>query len=399
MIGERLRMLRLSRALSLEALAVEMGGMVTKQALSKYERGKATPSPVVLVKLAAALGVKAVYLMSRPRVNVEFVAYRIRMRLPKKEQARIEAVLAEALEDRVRLQELVGQRDGSVIPMRKLRAEGTQDVENAAEELRAQWKLGVGPIGSVVATLEEHFVCVLQMDAADRFDGVSAVAYDDERNVKAAAVLTRSGIPGERQRLNLVHELGHLVLDVPQDGDEEKAAFRFGGAFLAPADRLFQEVGRKRAFIPLDEVLLLKKQLGMSVQALLYRLRDLGVITESYYRQWCIDINRLGWKRNEPLELPSEEPSWQRRNVLRLLAEGVLSADEAARMLRKGPVSLRGPQGAAPGISGLAERRAFMKLPLETRRQVLREQAEMLAGEYERDREREDIQGGDIVEY
>jgi hypothetical protein len=50
---------------------------------------------------------------------------------------------------------------------------------------------------------------------------------------------------------------------------------------------------------------------------------------------------------------------------------------------------------------GLHERRAFMTLPLEERRRQLAEQASQMAEHYEgrtEAREREDWQGGDIVE-
>jgi len=50
----------------------------------------------------------------------------------------------------------------------------------------------------------------------------------------------------------------------------------------------------------------------------------------------------------------------------------------------------------------LAERLAFLKLPIEERRRILAKQAEAMVAEYdleENRREREIWQGGDIVEY
>jgi hypothetical protein len=50
----------------------------------------------------------------------------------------------------------------------------------------------------------------------------------------------------------------------------------------------------------------------------------------------------------------------------------------------------------------LADRLAFMKLPIEERRRILAEQAEAMIAEYVLEsnrRERELWQGGDIVEY
>jgi len=39
MVGERLRLLRQARAMSQDDLAAKLGGIVSKQAISKYERG------------------------------------------------------------------------------------------------------------------------------------------------------------------------------------------------------------------------------------------------------------------------------------------------------------------------------------------------------------------------
>jgi hypothetical protein len=46
----------------------------------------------------------------------------------------------------------------------------------------------------------------------------------------------------------------------------------------------------------------------------------------------------------------------------------------------------------------LIERRAFMKLPLAERRRIMQAQAEQLLSSYEDDAEREEWQGGDIIE-
>jgi transcriptional regulator with XRE-family HTH domain len=391
MINQRLKQLRLARGLSLEGLAAEMGGIVTKQALSKYEQGKAQPSPVVLNKLAAALGVKAAHLWSEPSIRVKFIAYRKGSGLLKREQLKVESFVSQELEERIRLQELTHPFDNSGLSIQTLHVKTLEDSERASEVMRKKWNLGNDPVASITGVLENRLIHVLEIDAGERFDGISAVAYDEEDCVKAAAVVTRRGVVGERQRLNITHELGHLVLDISKDIDEEKAAFRFGTAFLAPAEVVFREVGPKRAFIQPEELLLLKRRFGMSIQALLYRLRDLGIIAESYYKQWCMDINRLGWKKQEPLDLLPEQPQWLRQNVLRALAEGLVTQEEAERMLGetvkgKEPITLR-------------QRRAFMKLPLEKRRRILTEQAEKMAAYYKQDLEWKELQGGDIVEY
>jgi len=391
MIGKRLQQLRLARNLSLEALAIKMGGMVTKQVIWKYENGKTNPSPSVLGKLASALGVNASYLLTAPSVRVEFIAYRKSAYLLEKDKHALKSSIEQVLEDRVKVMDLIGQSGMSKIPIKAFPIGCIEDAEEAAEKMREKWQLGLDPIQNATATMEDNSICVMNVKAREDFDGISALVYDNENRVKTAALVTRSDIAGERQRLNLTHELGHLLLKVGEGVDEERAAFRFGAAFLAPASRIYQEVGEKRALIQLQEFLLLKRQFGLSIQALIHRLHDLNIINDSFYSQWFARINKYGWKKKEPEEWPFEESYWLTRSILRLVAEGVIGKREAERILGK-EIEMEVP-------ATVIERRSFLKLPLEKRRQMLAEQAAKIAGYYETNKEWKELEGGDLIEY
>lgn len=391
MFAARLKQLRLARGFTLDGLAEKMGGVVTKQALSKYEKGAASPSPAVLTKLAEALSVKSAELFRESTVKVELLAYRKSSALLKRDQETIESLVKESLEERIRLQSLIQEQGKLNLPVRKFRVDCLEDTEKAAEALRKQWKLGEAPISNVIALLEEQLVHVFEIDSqSEKFDGISALAYDMEGLLKGAAVVSRNMIAGERQRLNTVHELGHLVLDIAEGVDEEKAAFRFAGAFLAPAAVLYREVGRRRTSIQFKELLLLKKMFGMSIQALLFRLHDLGIITDSAYTWSCIQVNRMGMRKKEAGELPREEPQWLKRNVLRAVSEGLLPHDEAERLLGE-PLEEEHRQ--------FLDRKAFMKLPVEERRKILEEQSKALQKHYDVLSDLENPGGGDFVDY
>lgn len=379
MIGERLNQLRLAQSLTLDALAEKMGGIVTKQALSKYEQNQAQPSPIVLSKLSAALGVKANYLLSPSSISVEFIAYRKLTSLPEREKARVKSVVTQCLEDRVKVQTLIGQSRPDFLPWNQLEISSLEDTERHAGDIRKLWELGASPISSVVGTLEEHQLCVLSIEADEKFDGISALGRDTSGNILAGALVTRQGVPGERQRLNLTHELGHSVLKIPSNIDEEEAAFRFASAFLIPAERLITEVGARRSYVHISELLILKKQFGISLQALLRRMRDLGIINDTYYRRWCIYISKQGWKRQEPDELVRETPQWLKRNLSRLVGEGAISQEEAERILGTS-IDVQQPRN-------VIQRRAFLELPIAQRRKKLAEQAKLLSGYYEKEAE------------
>ncbi len=390
MIAKRLKQLRLARGLSLDALATEMGGIVTKQAISKYESGASVPSPTVLRALARVFDVKSAHLWEEPIVSVEFPGYRKKSRLTKRESGRLESIIEREMEQRVRLQELVGS-PACTLPVQKYPVSSLEDAELAAEQLRKQWSLGLDPIAHLTHTLEAQCVHVVEVDAADSFDGISAIARDDRGRMKAVGAVTRRSVSGERQRFNIAHEVGHLTLDIASDLDVEKCAHRFGGAFLAPADSVRRDIGERRTYLVLEELHFLRARYGLSLQASLRRLLDLEIITQATYKSWCINFSKWGWRTSEPDESDPEQPQWFRRTVLRAVAEGMMAAEEGGRMLNS-VISDSAPPS-------LIEKRAFMRLSIEERRRLLKEQAEKMRQHYGNLSDSDAIQGGDIEEH
>jgi len=384
----RIKQLRLARGLSLELLASRMDGLVTKQSISKYETGRAKPSNVVLVRLASALGVKAITLWTEPGYAIELLAYRKGSGLQKKEKERVENHVRFALEQRVKLQELQGQLDRFNLKVGGYPISRPEQAEVAAESLRQTWNLGYDPIASMVAVLEDHAIHAESIEANPRFDGISAVARDDKGKTVSAMLVSRAGLSGERQRLNFAHELGHLFLKCTSSADEEKAAFRFGAAFLAPRDLMVADAGARRTAFSIQELLLLKQRYGLSLQALLYRLRDLGIITEGHYRQWCMEIRSRGWSKKEPRETVEEKPQWLQRTVQKALTEGYMSAYEASLfgIVADAAVPLRG-------------KRQFAKLPKTEQAKYLHQQADAALKHYSTDESWKEFQKGGLVEH
>ncbi|MDE0087566.1 MAG: XRE family transcriptional regulator, partial [Candidatus Poribacteria bacterium] len=242
MLGERLRRFRVARNMSLGDLEAAIDKSVSSQTLSKYEHGKLQPTATTLNQIASVLGVKSAQLWSEPSCHVEWIAFRKRARLGKREQERIQSVVAEEFEKRVQLQEQISDGNTPELPLLSATVRNLNDAEEAALTLRNTLNLGIDPIANLIDVLEDHYIHIIEVDASEAFDGISAVAQDTNDNLLAAAIATRSGVPGDRQRLNITHELGHLILKLCRDVDAEKVAFRFGAAFLAPAEQLRRDV-------------------------------------------------------------------------------------------------------------------------------------------------------------
>jgi Zn-dependent peptidase ImmA (M78 family)/DNA-binding XRE family transcriptional regulator len=326
-IGQQIKILRLSKRFSQDDLVKALGGMVTKQALSKYENGKMKPSVSVARGLAKVLGVQPIQLLTAPRFQVEFLAYRRRSGMLVRDHNETEGYVQAQLQERVRIQERLEGINTQPLP--RFQVKSFEDVEQAAKDLRRVWDLGLDAISSITDLLETHRIHVLLIRATQKFDGLSAWVRDAQGVVIGAGVVSRDDVAGEHLRMNLAHELGHLVLEIV-GLDVEKTVTRFAGAFLMPDQAVQLELGGKRAELNVEELLLIKQRFGISIQAIVMRASAVGLISETLKTNFFKYVSQQGWRTQEPQALIAEEPRRWKQLILRGLTERLLSPQEAS---------------------------------------------------------------------
>ncbi len=347
----RLRQARLAAGLTQDEVVESLARPITKQALSKFERGKARPSPPVLLALASALGVKPSWLLSEPATTIAWAGYRKHARLSKTDQTMVEAQVTLRTEAEVRLRSLFNLADGDELPRHE--ANTPAKAEDAAAELREHWRLGTDPIASLVEVVESRGGIIVTIHGVADFDGISGFTAEG-----LPVIAIAGDAPVDRLRFSLAHELGHLVLgcDSCSGREQEDLANRFAGALLAPGDEVKHVLGERRRRIELEELALIKRQWGISMQAAVRRAHDLGIIRESAYQSLNIEFRKSGRHRDEGVECPFEEqPMLLDALALRAFAEELMSARELRDLLAHGA----GPAASAwygerPSIRELA---------------------------------------------
>ncbi len=334
MFSERLKLARKRSGLSLRDLSSNMGGMVSAQAIGKYERGEMMPSSSVAIALANALDVSTTYLLSPTVVSLESVEFRKLASTKVRERAMVEAAVLDHVDRYLQVEELLDVVSSvwEIPNGAPYSAEAVEDDELIATKVRDAWNLGGGPIPSMTALLEEHGIKVLKLDFPRAVDGLTCFVHrTDETAVPVIVYSTGKSI--ERQRFTLAHELGHLVMDIPAGMPEEKICDRFASAFLVPEDELIREVGRRRLAFGFGELVEIKKIFGVSAAALVMRMRDVGIINEATVTRIFRGIGR-SWRTQEPCPLAQPEtPKRFRRLCLRALAEDAISESKAAELL------------------------------------------------------------------
>jgi Zn-dependent peptidase ImmA (M78 family)/DNA-binding XRE family transcriptional regulator len=324
-IGERIKQARKANKMSLRELAEK--AEISAMAISKYERGLDTPSSGVVLRLAQALGVSVDFLFRPQKITVQLQAYHKHATLGVKEQDAILMRIQEWLE---RYLEIESFFPDEVLKARlpKYPIHSAYDAEEVALKLRDTWNLGLDPIENLTQLLEDQGVKVGSVSGYVDFDACTFMADG------VPVIVSKAELPGDRQRFNLGHELGHLILDVEKGLDPEAICHRFLGAFLVPEQAARFELGKGRSTLDLNELYLLKQKYGLSMQAWIFRARDLGVISESAAARLFQRFRANGWHRHEPGEaLATEKPLRMQRLTYRALAEDLISRSRAQELL------------------------------------------------------------------
>lgn len=103
-----------------------------------------------------------------------------------------------------------------------------------------------------------------------------------------------------------------------------------------PAITVWQKVGSHRNVFSVEELLALKDRFRVSVQALVHRFLDLGIISRTTFSAMLDEFKRLGWSSppyQEECPIPSEEPTRFRRLCMRALTEHAISEPETRDLL------------------------------------------------------------------
>jgi Zn-dependent peptidase ImmA (M78 family)/DNA-binding XRE family transcriptional regulator len=162
------------------------------------------------------------------------------------------------------------------------------------------------PIQHVINILERHGVIIFSLPfGLERIDAYSTWAtIDRDRPI----ITLSAGRPGDRVRSSVAHELGHLVMHQGLHGrvpELESEANQFAAEFLLPEEAMKQTLSHD---LTLTNAARLKVRWRVSMQMLIRRAHDLGIITDRRYRYLFEQIGRKGWRKIEPVEIPIERP-------------------------------------------------------------------------------------------
>lgn len=301
--AERVRQARELRGISQEGLAERIG--ITQPAISQIEAGLVQPSSEVLAKIAMQTGFPLSFFRKQPPVDfpVGSLMYRARRSMAnddKRAALRYGQLLYEIADSMASKMKLPPQRLPRLTESPKIAAQMTRAALGLSPDM---------PIANLINTIERAGVFVLMLPVAfANGDAFSVWASSTETNSVRPTIVLFDGAPGDRLRLNIAHELCHLVLHphgtVKRMEDE---AYAFACELLVPEVMLRQEM---IAPVTLAGLARLKVRWGISINALTVHAHRLGILTKSQYEYLRVKLRQEQWLFQEPqnLAIPVEKP-------------------------------------------------------------------------------------------
>lgn len=212
--------------------------------------------------------------------------------------------------------------------------DGSLAPKEAAIRIKREWNINTTAIANTIHLLEKHGIRVYSL-------------VEDSSDVDAFSVW-HNNIPfvflntlksAERSRFDAMHELGHLVLHplgIPRDKKSEFEANAFAAEMLMPENSV---INMDIKFPTISSLIKLKKNWKVSLKALIYRLNELGVITEWSNRSLLVELNKKGYDKSEP-ESIERETSYLLAKIFKILSEDGIKINSIAEELCLSPIEI-----------------------------------------------------------
>ena len=336
LVSERFREARLARGLSIQEVADRLG--VTKQSVSKYELGTATPTAEKINTLSEFLNVPVSFFYKPvPSPSNRSTTF---FRSLKSNAARAkEVMLTKSNWGDELVNQLAREIKYPAINMPQLPKEfenqerfSYDELDAISKHVRLHWGLGVSPIGNLTHILEKNGIIIIAINSGfNETDACSAIV-----NGRPLVFMDTHKECAVRSRFNLAHELAHLLLHnrIQQADLEnkkildriEKEANQFASCFLLPRESFLADIRSSS----LESFLPLKRKWKVSIAAMVYRCKELEIFSESQLIYIQKQISAKRWRKEEPYdqEWPCETPILLSKSIQMLLNRGDFSKDQ-----------------------------------------------------------------------
>lgn len=321
--GKKLKFARELNGLTLKEVADEMH--VSHQSVSKWENNYSVPGFNELEHLGKYLKMGRLFFFSKKSLpeNNSATFFRRNVSVTKKNRKMAEhntklfSYVESSLSELLKLK-YYQDLDFAILNKKFIQL-NPEIIEKVADEVRSIFKVGNGPVSSVTLLIERLGIRVSFKNLSlEQIDAVT-----ERLNDRQYIVINTHNRSSVRIRFNLAHELGHILLhsryleeEISNPSNRKRIEWEanyFASCLLMPEVGIAQDM----AYTNLSYLMELKNHWKVSIQALVTRGIQIGLIDELQGLHLRQQISRNGWRKEEPLdkEIPIEYPVFLKKAI------------------------------------------------------------------------------------
>lgn len=334
MISNRIKLARQASCLSLQQLADKINELsvpITKGTLSNYETGKTPFPPSLLPVLSSVLGAPEDFFYQEDWEDFHLTITTPLPSLPSSRLAELNSYVQINLERYVRVFTLLQypRCSPSFSPI-EVQADPVS-IQKACQQIRKNWDIGSFAIPSVCTLLEQRGWFLTSLP-----DSFGHICFSGIEHSQQIPFIFYTPIPFiDEFRMALLKELGRTLLCCKKE-DESFVLSCFAREMLLPAPVVYQQFGTSRTAISDEELGLTKQKYGIARYEIMLHLRELGVISQTYYNSFLTYFNQNIFMLRENQFSSSygfyEVPSLYSGLAARAMAENLLPKSGVAHL-------------------------------------------------------------------
>lgn len=302
-----------------ELLNVEQG------TISKIENGRISINENLIPKLSEVLNYPIELFYDEETVIRVEGHYRKKISLPAKDLKEYKSKMTFAERHLNKLSEAINLPDVN-IPSWDIEVDG--NAKEAAKYLREFWKIPRGRIDDLCKVVEDNGIIIIPLDLGD-MDALST--YSTKYNLPLLYI--NKNRSADRIRFNVAHESCHYVCHfgkkISKERDIEAEANIFASELLLPTNEILPHLTN----INLQTLADLKRYWKVSMQAILYKAKELGAISQNQYYYIYKQIGALHYRTSEPVEIKPDTCSFLKEILTTYTEEMGYSKSELAQIL------------------------------------------------------------------
>lgn len=308
--GNRIKKARLYNGLTVEDISKKLD--ISKQTFSLYENNKINAPFEKIFLLSKELNFPIQYFYEKDNVNIDSKTTYFRSLMKTTKKYRVEQIvkmehlglICNVLFEYINFPKLN-------LPSIKYKNNlSKNDIENIAQYVRDYWNLGTNPIDNIIRVVEENGIIVTKFETSTNDIDAFSHLVDIDNNSIYLIALSKNKDSLPRNKFDVAHELGHILLhewseDIESISREEyklkeEEANYFASSFLLPKDEFIKDF--KKGGNRLEFYIHLKSKWKVSIGAMLYRAKYLGLITNTQYQNTIKIMNKKGILKKEPYD-------------------------------------------------------------------------------------------------